>query len=71
LGGGSRTEGEDGVVSLGGGRKQRWRYVIFTKIWRRGRDEMEGKKISLSSHLRARYQIFSPAVDNSGHGETT
>jgi hypothetical protein len=35
------------------------------------RDEMEGKKISLSIHLRGRYKIFSPAVDTLGaHDET-
>jgi hypothetical protein len=30
----------------------------FIETWRRERDEMEEKEISLSSHLRGRYQIF-------------
>jgi len=35
------------------------------------RDEMQEEKISLSSHLKGRYQIFSHVVDTiGGHGET-
>jgi hypothetical protein len=50
------------VVHLGGGRKQRWCSMILRRYGGE-RDEMEGEKISLSSHLRGRYQIFSPVVN--------
>ena len=42
------------------------------ETWRKERDKMQGEKISLSSHLKGRYQIFSHVVDTiGGHGETT
>ena len=36
------------------------------ETWRKERDEMQGEKISLSSHLKGRYQIFSHVMDTIG-----
>jgi hypothetical protein len=49
-----RTEEGGGVVGLGGGRRQQQCSVISRRHGEE-RDEMEWKRISLSSHLRGRY----------------
>jgi hypothetical protein len=35
-----RTEGEGGVVGLGGGRRPQWHYVI---LWRHGGERRDGR----------------------------